>query len=1153
MSSRTAFIGVLAAILNSVGNLPAARLETATGLRVELSPRGRLTSLAIGSSVLPLKSPGGLAVADFHDQPKPVNLVPNPGFEGGGHGWHLDRWQTLDTQIAHSGRASVRLTVPPAEPRSTTLEVRVPVKPNTRYRVGLWLRREQVGVCGAYASERDDRGQLTGKRTQVGTNIPKQDGAWLPLAWEVKTEPRTTRLSLRADIYRSTGTLWLDDYFVEELTEGVYEPVEGQVTAQADGVQLNAALARRGLEVQATFRPGPLCLRVDGEIRDTTGKDRAVGLRFALPLDLAGWTWHHDAEERETIAPGAPYRLTYACRTGVRECSIYPWAAVSGPAAGLSLALPVAQGPRVFVLQHDQRCPETSLSFFFGLAPDAGQNRRRATFSLVLYPHDPAWGMRSAMQTYYRLFPESFVKRNRYEGYLNYANLERFEPAGHQLVVYSHDRLDDASDFGEGYKFLWHLHGCYDYRQVACADPQRPADDQVLALLRGMVETEKSKPKWYTPTAETIPKIVRGPEGEILYIGDTQYWRAHEGYNHTDQAGWGFNFRVNEDPGISPFLANVSRTKAQEYSRKADARPWDAMFTADAIEGYMANASGPDYCRAHFRTTLMPLSFGFDSLRPCLPNTIWDFHHKAWWPISGQYKIVTHGNANGYDQFFTMPYVDVPMTEFDWDPQHPGRLDRFMRAVAYRKIWRHWHAWNKAGRYADKDPASVEAHFRRGLACAVYPALSSVQLATGDLEPYRPRYRQYVPAIEELSAAGWDPVPYATAGEGLVVERFGTFAQGELHFTLRNYTDRPLTAPLALDRKGLGIPADAELVAIDILPRAPHVESLARQLKLDADGTLALWVGTRRQAAQHGMRLACATLEKLERTFAGELNAASRTVWRQALEKAQAGAAADPARALRLAEELQQMALRLETELPTSAPVDLAKLLFRLRADVSLVPVALLNVESRAPRLLTDAIRGETAKVPWTLVRSGLGLADARTRVVAPWAEVAKQSGVHASNGDARSLEAELCVPPKPARRLIPYLLEVRAQADGQPFTVATPIDVQVGPPLELKLTPESVSRGQQCKLRLALVNRCPKAARLTIQFRMPAKAQLEPAQLVVALGARASVDRELALTIDRNVPIGALRLNYKVTGDDGRFDCDGPLFLTVEDKPLSP
>ena len=193
--------------------------------------------------------------------------------------------------------------------------------------------------------------------------------------------------------------------------------------------------------------------------------------------------------------------------------------AVSGPDAGLSLALPLDQGPRVFLLQHDQARRETSLTFYLGLAKDAGHHPSRAPFAFVLYAHDPVWGMRSAMETYYRLFPESFVKRPTFEGYLNYVNMERYDPANHQLVVNSRDAVDDASDFGEGYKFLWHLHGLLRLPPGALRGSEggrmtRP----VVTLLREMAQVEASRPRYYTPTARNAQKDrLRTPRRDLLY------------------------------------------------------------------------------------------------------------------------------------------------------------------------------------------------------------------------------------------------------------------------------------------------------------------------------------------------------------------------------------------------------------------------------------------------------------------------------------------------------------------------------------------------------------------------------------------------------------------------------------------------------------
>ncbi len=181
MLTRLAPSGVFLTVLRVTALANTTTLETGSGLRVGLSDEGRFTEISIARSGLPLREAGGLAITDFKHQCAPVNLVPNAGFEDGATGWRLGQGQSLDSQVTHSGKNSARLEVAGPEPKSSNLEILVPVKPNTRYRVGMWLRRQAVGVCGAYSSERDERGQLCGKQGQVGTSIPKQDGVWLPV------------------------------------------------------------------------------------------------------------------------------------------------------------------------------------------------------------------------------------------------------------------------------------------------------------------------------------------------------------------------------------------------------------------------------------------------------------------------------------------------------------------------------------------------------------------------------------------------------------------------------------------------------------------------------------------------------------------------------------------------------------------------------------------------------------------------------------------------------------------------------------------------------------------------------------------------------------------------------------------------------------
>jgi len=1131
----------------------AASITTGDGLALELDQAGQVSGVSCSGAALPVSGTGGFSVCDFADQPGPENLVKNPGFESGQEGWQLAAGQSLDTTIAHSGTTSARLEVPGPQPGKSNLETRVPVRPLTAYRAGLWVRRQNVGVCGAYISERDGNNKLVGAQTQVGAAIPKVDGEWHPLRWEFTTGPQTTVLSLRGDIYNSTGTLWLDDFSLVEANEGIYRPVTGALESTADGLRFEGGLADGGLQVLATLKGDGSCIRIDGEVRDTTGRDRAIGLRFALPVDLTGWTWYDDAEEAREIAGGPAYRRTYVCRSGIGQCSVYPWSATVGKQAGLSLALPLSQGPRSFILQYEPGAAQYSATSFFGLAPDCGTHPSSAPFSLVLYRHDPAWGMRSAMENYYRLFPESFVKRPTFEGYLNYANLEQFDAKTHELVISYTSRLADASDFGESYHFLSHMHGCYDYRQVAYQDPTRPSDETVFALLRDMAKAEEGKGRDYVPTAETIKKIVYGSTGQIAYIGDTRYWRAHEGYNHTDEPGWGFNFRVNEDPGISDYLARDFTKRAQDWAAQPEYTPWGATFTADAIEGYMANSAELDYRREHFETTLQPLSFGRESLAPALINTIWDFHHKCWWPLTGEHKIATYGNANCYEQFFTMPYVDVPMTEFDWDPQHPGRLDRYMRATAYQKIWRHWHAWGKTGGYGDEDPDNVGRHLARSLACAVYPAVYCIQVTAQNLDDYRGLYRQYVPAIEELSIAGWEPVPYARADNDIVVERFGSYAQGELHFTLRNYTDEPKTATLSLETEALGIPAGTELLCRDILPGTPVFSPVTDgriQLEIAPQGARALWVGTRQQAGRLGLRLAGRTLDTVKRLFSSELGkeaGVSLTAAKVTTDRAQAA----PVDELpRLAESLQEDLSVLRELATTQSPVDLDKLLLRARAQASQAPVALLGMTMAATRLFEGCARGEATALEATL-RGAAGDPAPAVKVLSPWENPAAASRAEATPGEEPGLcvvRAELFVPAEPPRGLLPYALAIKGQSGGEPFTIILPVDLAVGRPLEATATPARLFRGASRDVVMQVHNSLATAGEVKVKLVLPKLITADPAEFSLSLPAKGSAEQRISLQLDTAVAIGQHRLPYEVSSADARFNTSGTLPFTVGD-----
>lgn len=1137
-------------------------LQTNDGLRLEFSEQGRISRMAIGPASLPLTAAGGFSVADCQSPAAVINLIPNAGFEAGPQGWRLEKGQALDTAVAHGGRASIRLEVPGPEPGTTNLGIVVPVKPYTAYRVGLWYRRHHApsgrgGSPAVFYSELDEQGRHLGVY-QVGASLSLQDDQWLPVSWNVVTGPETRKLLLRGTLFQTTGTLWLDDFLIAEDVEVPYAPALGTLRREPDhSLRHQASLPELGLEVEASYRLQADAIRVDGTVRDLTGRDRAIGVRFGLPLDLTGWRWYDDAEDYQTIGPKRTHQNTFACEAGIGACSMYPWSAVTGSQAGLSLALPLEQGPRVFVLRHDQKVPETSATFYFGLSKDAGRNPSRATFSLVLYAHDLAWGMRSAMDRYYRLFPESFKKRPPYEGYLNYGHIEPYRPDTHELVLSRGQVVPDASDFGEGYEFIWAMHGCYDYHQFPTDDRSMPKDELVKQWLAAKAGHRESL---YTPEPETLKKLVYGPEGQIRYIFDTQYWRSHEGYNLTDKPGWGLNFRVHEDPDVSPFLADLTRKKLEQYAAKPGGRPFSACLTADAIDGYFSATSGLDYRREHFGTTLSPLTFGRQNLKPAIFNSIWDFHKKAWWPLSEQHQVVTYGNGNVPSAFATMPFIDIAMVEGRWGLAAKPREERFWRAAAFHKIWRFWCL--NTGWYTIEhalDPKEVGRAFGEGLASAVFPPLDTVRSVLGSLEPCRAAYRQYVPAIEELSAAGWEPVPYASADSGAVVERFGSAERSSLCFTLRNYADQPKQVSLRLDRLGLKLPAGAVLVAVDLVPGTPEVVSLQGDVltaRIEADNSRAFWVGTRDQLAVRGLLQATAVVDRIERLFATELDPAATRLLDQFRQTARSLAARPQQEVLRGTEVLQTLAGRIEQEIRTKSPVDLAKLVFRLRTHVSLAPLALLDVRSQAPRLVESALRGESVSVAWKLTgESVANPANGRVQVLSSWPELAADSRMTTVGqpSNAATLQAALSVPAEPKRSLLPFLLVYRGEAQGVPFTLVTPVDVAAEESAQREFAPDSVVRGVPSQVQMRLTNRQAQPAKVRVKFTPPQHIELSPTDITLDLPAASGARHSLTIHATSKCMLGKVWVPYTVESDAVEHNSRGRMFLRITAEPSRP
>lgn len=238
-----------------------------------------------------------------------------------------------------------------------------------------------------------------------------------------------------------------------------YQP-EGKLVISPDGASATMEATAEPLQLALTYRLQQKdgALRVDGSVRDLSGKDRAVTVYCSMPVAAKGWLWHDDQRVSRRIQAGQKYgNYTGISAGATRSVSKYPLACVSGDREALVIAAPLDM-PRLYRFSYDPDWPEFFGAVDLGLAADTHKFPSSASFSFVVYTCDPQWGFRSALQRYYELFPSCFTKRNQREGiwmpFTDIASVAGFEDFGFQFQEGAPNVAFDTE------------HGIYDFTYV---------------------------------------------------------------------------------------------------------------------------------------------------------------------------------------------------------------------------------------------------------------------------------------------------------------------------------------------------------------------------------------------------------------------------------------------------------------------------------------------------------------------------------------------------------------------------------------------------------------------------------------------------------------------------------------------------------------
>jgi len=862
-----AFLLLLWTIVAGNPSAGAVELRTADGRVLQLGDQtGQVESVTVAGQRLPLlKRATPLSVAEF-DVGTVRNLVPNPGLEDDAQpvDWKRDAQASgLSRAQNHTpgGKSCGRVATPPnASAAAPATAPRVfssplPAKPNTTYRFSAWGFVEPGSSGGTvFALELDAEGKVildAHRNVQHGIGFTSATaGQWASREIRFTTKPNCARLQVYANIWKGHGTFCFDDVELVDVDACWRElPLPPTpLVRMADGRWRQIArLTAAGLECQLTYRSCGDRLQVQGTVHDVRRppRARAVRLRWALPLDTSGWTWHDDGRSARAMTPDqAAYENSMPLCCG--RMSRYPFSSITRAKLGVGLAVPLDAPRLVNLLCEPQRGYLASVDL--GLSPlTVTVGPGCGDFTLLVYAHDGRWGLRAAAKRYYQMYPECFKKRVQREGLWFY--------------VVPVESIPHPEDFGlafyEGFprrpaQRTYALeHGIYVFpytepwgaRQVfrdAKESHDLPPLEERLAILRAWAEGEGNIKMLGGPRRE----VARALLNSIPYDrqGVPCGWKVDK-YEH-----WAQWWMTNTNPDLPrPNRA----TTCMQYEIEPVLAQSDGIYL-DSVTSWLGNYL--DFRAEHVAAARIPPVFDPQSGRPAVFGAFTTAEFIDW--LAGQLHArgkLIHMNVFPEAYRFCAAWGDVLGSEVGWSGRRRPLADAETDACS---LLRRTYAYQKPtanllqeGDYRQPTPelsqADVEQYIQHQLFYGFYPGIATIggeerpgyagwkrYFGTpAQYERDRPLFRRYLPILRRLCAAGWEPVTGArTSSDTVLIERFGYWDRGNLHFTLRNVGNQPAQFTVTLDPSDLGATASA-------LQQATYRELLAaRAVPAQRDG-----------------------------------------------------------------------------------------------------------------------------------------------------------------------------------------------------------------------------------------------------------------------------------------------------------------------------
>jgi len=543
------------------------------------------------------------------------------------------------------------------------------------------------------------------------------------------------------------------------------------VGAGSDFVLLERQALGLKLESKKTEERGAVFC--DATLTDTTGKDRAITLLYAIPVAGDGWRWLADPRRSETTAPAREYVSAGSFPAGSNgRLSRYPFAAIAHGKRGVALGIDMDY-PAFFRAGFNTGTHELFLAYDIGLAPEKPQARVR----FCTFTFEPQWGCRAALARFYELFPEQFRCRTPEQGlWMPFAKISAVqgrEDFGFKIKEGNNEtKWDDA-------------HGILTFRYT---EP-----------MTWWMKMPKGMPRTLEAALAEAKRLAaeKGDAGAKAFLTSGFHDAGGQPPARLLDTPWcdGAVWSMNSMPGVQGECTDFKtkwneRLREQLYGPKRNG-DLDGEYI-DSSEGYVTDVL--DFRRDHFAAADRPLTFA-----PLIPSPLagegrvrgrpavfrgliaFEYVRAIAKDVHGMGKLMM---ANGAPDrlCWLAPMLEVLGTETDWNhggkwrPMSDGDM-LYRRALCKGKPF--CFLMNTA--FEKFSHALVEKYMQRSLAYGMFPGFFSADASTGQYfqrpELYnrdRPLFKKYVPLCKRVAEAGWEPVTRARSSDEKVhVERFG--------------------------------------------------------------------------------------------------------------------------------------------------------------------------------------------------------------------------------------------------------------------------------------------------------------------------------------------------------------------------------------------